>query len=151
MFCGCLLPLGPLTDPSPACPLTDTWTAGLTVTVSMGLVTFACCPAEPLSLVLDTGGVFGCSHVAVGGFVEAVLSPEQPPLRLPGLSCSSMAKANISSCSEVNVNVPKEPDDALIPWPWGSMDATEKPLPPPAPVDMGESVCLLEVKGCSIV
>lgn len=114
MFCGCLLPLVPLTDPSPACPLADTWTAGLTVTVSMDLATFACCPAEPLSLLLDTGGVFEGSHVAVVGFVEALLSPEQPPLRLPGLSCSSMAKASMSACSEVNVNVPKEPDDALI-------------------------------------
>lgn len=151
MFCGCLLPFGPLTDPSPACPLTDTCTEGLTVTVSMGLVTFVCCPAEPLSLLLDTGGVLGGSHVAVVGFAEAVLSPEQPPLRLPGLSCSSMAKASISACSEVNVNVPKEPDDALILWPWGSMDATENPLPPPAPVDMGESVCLLDVIECSIV
>lgn len=151
MFCGCLLPLGPLADPSPACPLTDTWTAGLTVTVSKGLVTFACCPVEPLSLLPDTGGGLGGSHAAVVGFVEAVLSPEQPPLRLPGLSCSNIAKASISACSEVNVNVPKEPDDPLILWPWGSMDATENPLPPPAPVDMGESVCLLDVIGCSIV
>lgn len=150
MFCGCLLPLGPLTDPSPACPLTDTWTAVLADTVSMGLVTFACWPFEPLSLLLDTGGGFGGSHVAVVGFVGALLSPEQPPLRLPGLSCSNMAMASISACSDVNVNVPK-PDDALILWPWGSMDATENPLPPPAPVDMGESVCLLDVIGCSIV
>lgn len=80
----------------------------------MGLVTFVCCPVEPLSLLLDTGGVFGGSHVAVVGFVEAVLSPEQAPMRLPGLSCSSIAKASISACSEVNVNVPKELDDALI-------------------------------------
>lgn len=146
MFCGCLLPLGP----SPFCPLTDTWAVGLTVTVSMGLVTFDCCPLEPLSLLLDTAGVLGVSHVAVVGFVEALL-PEQLPLRLPGLSCSSMAKASISACSEVNVNVPKELDDALIVWPWGSMDATENPLPPPAPEDMGESDCLLDVIGCSIV
>lgn len=89
--------------------------------------------------------------MAVVGFAEALLSPEQPPLRLPGLSCSSMAKASISACSEVNVNVPNEPDDAPILWPWGSMDATENPLPPPAPVDMGDSVCLLDVIGCSIV
>lgn len=143
MFCGCLLALGP----SSACPLTDTWTAGLTVTVSMGLVTLACCPVEPLSLLFDTAGFFGGSHVA---FVGAVF-PEQLPLRLPGLSCSSMAKASISACSEVNVNVPKEPDDALIVWPCGSMDATENPRPPPAPEDMGESVCLLDVIGCSIV
>lgn len=146
MFCGCLLAVGP----SPACPLTDTCRVGLTVTVSMGLVTFACCPVEPLSLLLDTIGVFGGSHVAAAGFVEAVF-PEQLPLRLPGLSCSSMAKASISACSDVNVNVPKEPDDALIVWPWGSMEATENPLPPPAPEDMGESVCLLDVIGCSIV
>lgn len=146
MFCGCLLPLGP----SSACPRTDTWTVGLDVTVSVGLVTFACCPVEPLSLLFDTIRAFGCSHVADVGFVEAVL-PEQLPLRLPGLSCSSMAKASISACSEVNVNVPKEPGDALIVWPWGSMDATENPLPPPAPEDMGESVCLLAVNGCSIV
>lgn len=85
--------------------------------------------------------------MAVVGFVEELLSPEQPPFRLPGLSCSSMAKASISACSEVNVNVPNEPDDALILLPWGSMDATENPLPPPAPVDMGESVCLLDVMG----
>lgn len=146
MFCGCLLPLGP----SPACPLTDTWTVGLTVTVSMGLVTFACCPVVPLSLLLDTAGFFGGSHAAAVGFVEAVLTV-QLPLRLPGLSCSSMAKASISACSEVNVYVPKEPDDAPIVWPWGSMDATENPLPPPAPEDMGESVCLLDIIGCSIV
>lgn len=151
MFCGCLLPLDPLTDPSPACPLTDTWTTGLTVTISIVLVAFVCCPVEPLSLLLDTGGDFWGPHVAVVVFVEAVLSTEQPPLRLPGLSCSSMAKASISACSEVNVNVPKELDDALILWPWGSMDATENPLPPPAPVDIGESVCLLDVIGCSVV
>lgn len=90
------------------------------------------------------------SHVAAVGFVEALLSPEHPPLLLPGLSCSSMAKASISACSDVNVNVPKEPDEAVILWPCGSMDATENPLPP-APVDMGESVCLLDVIECSIV
>lgn len=112
MFCGRLLPLDPLTEPSAACPLTDNWTAGLTVTMSIVLVTFVCCTVEPLSLLPDTGGDFGASHVAV--FVEAMLSPAQPPLRLPGLSCSSMAKASISACSEVNVNVPKELDDALI-------------------------------------
>lgn len=78
---------------------------------------------------------------------EAV-SPEQPTLRLPGLSCSSMAKASISSCSVVNVNVPKELE-ALILCPWGSMEATENPLPPPAPADIGESVCLLV--DCSFV
>lgn len=83
----------------------------------MGLVTLACCPVEPLSLLADTGGVFGGSHGAVVGFVEAVLSPEQPPLLLPGLSCSSIARASISACSDVNVNVPNEPDDALILWP----------------------------------
>lgn len=85
------------------------------------------------------------------GFVEAVLSPEQPPFLLSGLSCSSIAKASISACSDVKVNVPKDPDEALILWPWGSMDATEKPLPLPAPVDIGESVCLLDVTGCSVV
>lgn len=83
--------------------------------MSKGLVTLACCcPAEPLSLLLDTVEVFGGSHVAVVGFVGAVFSPEHPPVLLPGLSCSSMAKASISACSDVNVNVPKEPDDALI-------------------------------------
>lgn len=151
MFCGCLFPLGPLTDLSPACPLRDTRTVGLTVIVSVGLVTLACCPAETLSLLLDTGGVWGGSHVAVVLFVEAVLSSGQPPPLFPGLSCSSMAKASISACSDVNVNVPKEPDEALILWPWGSMDATENPLPPPTTVDIGESVCLLDVVGCSIV
>lgn len=114
MFCGCLLPLGPPTDPSTICPLTDTSTAGLTVPWSIGLLTLDCWPAEPLSLLVDTGGVFGVSHVAVVGLVEAVLSPEQPPLLLPGLSCSSMAKASISACSDVNVNAPKEPDDVPI-------------------------------------
>lgn len=151
MFCGCLLPLGALTDPSPTCPLTDTSTAGLTVPRSMGLATLACCPAEPRSLLVDTDGVLGGSHVAVVGLADAVFSPVQPPLLLPGLSCSSMAKASISACSLVNVNVPKDPDDAPILWPWGSMDATENPLPPPAPVDMGESVCLLVVIECSRV
>lgn len=146
MFCACLLPLGP----SPACPLTDTWTVGLTATVSVGLVTFACCPAEPLSLLFGTIGFFGGSHVAAVAFAAGGF-PEQLPLRLPGLSCSSMASASISACSDVNVNDPKEPDDALMVWPWGSMDATENPLPPPAPEDMGESVCLLDVIGCSIV
>lgn len=114
MFCGCLPPLDPLTDPSTTCPLTDTWTAGLAVTVSTVLVAFVCGPVEPLSLLLDTGGDFGGPHVAVVVFVEALLSPEQPPLRLPGLSCSSMAKASISACSEVNVNVPNELDEALM-------------------------------------
>lgn len=71
----------------------------------MGLVTFACCPVEPLSLLLDTAGVLGGSHVAAVGFAEAVF-PEQLPLRRPGLSCSNIAKASISACSEVNVNVP---------------------------------------------
>lgn len=94
-------------------------------------------------MLLGTGGDLAGSHVAAAVSGEAVLSPEQPTLRLPGLSCSSMAKASISSCSLVNVNVPNEPDEALILCPWGSMDATEKPLPPPAPADIGESVCLL--------
>lgn len=151
MFCGCLLPPAALTGPSPTCPLTDTSTAGLTVPGSIGLFTLACCPAEPRSLLADTGVVFVDSHVAVAGLVDAVFSPEHPPLLLPGLSCSSMANASISACSFVNVNVPKDPDDAPIVWPWGSMDATENPLPPPAPEDMGESVCLLEVKECSRV
>lgn len=99
-------------------------------------------------MLLGTDGDLAGSQAAVVVFGEGVLSPEQPTLRLPGLSCSSMAKANISSCSVVNVNVPKELDDALILCPCGSMDATENPLPPPAPVDMGESVCLLDV--CSL-
>lgn len=116
----------------------------------MGLVTFACCPAEPLSLLVEVGGVLGGSQAAVVGF-EVVFSPGHPPFLLPGLSCSSMAKASISACSVVNENVPKEPDEALILWPWGSMEATENPLPAPAPADMGESVCLLEVIECSIV
>lgn len=89
--------------------------------------------------------------MAVVGFAETVLSPEQPLLLLSGFSCSSIAKASISACSDVKVNVPNWPDEALILWPWGSMDATENPLPPPAPVDMGESVFLLDVTGCSIV
>lgn len=114
MFCGCLLPLGTPTDPSLICPLIDTSTGGLTVPGSICLLTLACCPAEPLSLLVDTGGVLGVSHVAAVELAEAVLSPEQGPFLLPGLSCSSMAKASISACSDVNVNVPKEPDDVPI-------------------------------------
>lgn len=34
-------------------------------------------------------------------------------------------------------------------WPWGSIDATEKPLPPPAPAEEGDSVCLPDVMGFS--
>lgn len=138
-----------VTDPSLTCPLTDTSTAGLTVDGSMSLATLVCCPADTLSLLVDTGGVFGGSHVVELGLDEAELSLEQTPPLLPGLSCSNIAKASISACSEVNVNVPKEPVEAPILCPWGSMDATENPLPPPGPVDMGESVCLFEVIGCS--
>lgn len=65
----------------------------------------------------DTSGGLGQPHGAVLALAEEVLSPEQPPLLLPGLSCSSMAKASISACSEVNVNVPKEPDDVPMLWP----------------------------------
>jgi len=79
----------------------------------MGLAAFSCCPVELLSLLLDTAGVFGGSHVAVGGFVDAVLT-EQLTVRRPGLSCSSIAKASISACSEVKVNVPNELEDPLI-------------------------------------
>lgn len=55
--------------------------------------------------------------MAVLGLEEEVLSPEQPPVFLSGLSCSNMAKASISACSEVKVNVVKEPEAALILWP----------------------------------
>lgn len=119
---------------------------GLADAASIVLVTFVGCPVEPLSLLLDIVG-----DVAEVVFVEVLLSTVQFTLRLPGLSCSSMANASISACSVVNVNVPKELDDAPTPWPWGSIDATENPLPPPAPVDIGESVCLMDVIACSVV
>lgn len=114
------------------------------------LAIFVCCPLCPVTLSLLLGACWDLegSQVGVGVLAGIGLSTVQPPTLPPGLSCSSMAK--IAACSEVKVNVPKVPGEALTLWPWGSMDATEKPLPPPAPADNGESICVLDDKGCSI-
>ena len=103
MFCECLIAVG---------PLTDTWERAL---ASMVLVNLACCPVKPLSLLLEDGEVLGGSHIAVEGF--SALSAEQLPPLLPGLSCSSIAKAKMSACSEVNVKDPNEADEELMLWP----------------------------------
>lgn len=75
-----------------------------------------CCPAETQSLVVDTGALFG-SHDPELVFDVAALFPVQPAVFLSGLSCSNMAKASISACSDVNMKELKEPDEALILWP----------------------------------
>lgn len=123
---------------------------GLTVTGSMDLIALVCCSIAPCSLLVDVDGVLVGSHETVVGVVEEVLSPEHPLVLFPELSCSNMAKASISACSEVNVNGPKELVEPPRLWPWGSIDATENTLPPAEPVDKGESVCLFDAMGCSI-
>lgn len=98
---------------------------------------------------MDTESLDG-SHVPVLGFDKAVLLPEQPPIFRSGLSCSNMAKASISACSDVNIKELKEPEAELIFWPCGSIDATENPRPP-VTVDIGDSVCLFSDKDDSEV
>lgn len=123
---------------------------GLFIPGSTDLFVLVCCSPKLCSLLVDVERVLVGSHETVVGVVEEVLSPEHPLVLFPELSCSNIAKASISACSEVNVNGPKELVEAPRLWPWGSIDATENTLPPPEPVDRGESVCLLDDMGCSI-
>ena len=83
----------------------------------MGLVAFPCGADKPLSWVADDGEVLGGSHAVVAEIAGVLWSAVHPAALLPGISCSSIAKATMSACSDVNVNVPKEPDEALMPCP----------------------------------